>query len=135
MQRPPVWINADYATVNEENKISLSFSIDPSSEIRNFSLERKTGISGTFEQIAKPVSVNGAVLFTDNQADINVTNYYKLSAINNCNIPVTVSNLASNLVLSLVSTGNDLNLSWNSYKKWLGMVSSYSLFINTGERI
>ena len=33
MQRPPQWINSDYATVNSENKISLSYTIDPMSEI------------------------------------------------------------------------------------------------------
>jgi len=133
MQRPPVWINADYATINAENKISLSFTIDPLSQINRFILEKKTGPSGTFQRIAQLVSDNGSVLFTDNQADINATNYYKLSAINNCNIPITVSNLSSNIVLSLVSTGNDLNLSWNSYKKWTGMLSSYRLFANTGK--
>ena len=40
MQRPPDWINADYATVKDAG-ISLSFTIDPNSEISNFRLERK----------------------------------------------------------------------------------------------
>jgi hypothetical protein len=40
MQRPPEWINADYATVDSEKRIKLSFTIDPQSEIRNFLLER-----------------------------------------------------------------------------------------------
>ena len=133
MQRPPRWINADLATVNAENKVSISFTIDPLSEITHFRLERKSGSSGTFQEIARPVSVNGSVLFTDNQADVNVINYYRLSAVNNCNIPVIVSNLSSNMVLSLERTGNDLILSWNSYKEWSGMVSSYRLFINTGK--
>jgi gliding motility-associated-like protein len=133
MQRPPQWINADYATVNGENKISLSFTFDPLSEITHFRLERKSGPSDTFQEIAQTISVNGSVLFSDNQADENVVNYYRLSAINNCNIPVTTSNLSSNMVLSLERTGNDLNLSWNSYKEWMGTVSLYRLFINTGK--
>ena len=41
MQRPPGWINADYATVSSDNEISLSFTIDPSSEITQFLLEKK----------------------------------------------------------------------------------------------
>jgi len=57
MQRPPQWINADYATVNSENKISLSFTIDPLSEMTHFSLERKIGTSGIFQEIAQPVSI------------------------------------------------------------------------------
>jgi gliding motility-associated-like protein len=133
MQRPPQWINADYATVDTDNKISLSFTIDPSSEITHFRLEKKTGNTVTFQEIAQIVSTNGSVVYKDNQADATVIQYYRLSAVNNCNIPVTVSNIASNIVLSLERDGNDLNLSWNSYKKWLGVISSYHIFINTGK--
>ena len=71
--------------------------------------------------------------FTDDQANVNIINYYRLSAINNCNHPVTVSNICSNIVLSLNKAGNNLNLSWNPYKKWLGAISSYMLFVNTGK--
>jgi gliding motility-associated-like protein len=132
MQRPPNWINADYATVNADKKISLSFTIDPISEINRFSLERKSGTSAGFSEIAQPASVNGLVLYTDNQADVNVINYYRLSAINSCNKPVTTSNLSSNIVLSLEMKGNDLSFSWNEYKKWIGRISSYSFYANTG---
>ena len=63
---------------------------------------------------------------------LNVINYYRLSAVNSCNLPVTVSNVASNIVLSLERSGDNINLSWNPYRKWLGTISSYRLFINTG---
>lgn len=133
MQRVPQWINADFATVDINNKISLQFSVDPSSEITHFSLEKKTGASGTFQEIAQPESVNASVAFTDDQADVNTINYYRLTAINNCNNPVTVSNICSNIVLSLNTAGNNLNLTWNSYKEWLGAISSYVVFVNTGK--
>jgi gliding motility-associated-like protein len=132
MQRPPFWINADNASVTNENKTLLSFTVDLLSEINHFKLERRSGPTGTFQELAQLVSADGSVSFTDNQADISIINYYRLSAINNCNIPVTVSNISSNMVLSLVRTGNDLKLSWNRYKDWMGNVSSYRLFINTG---
>jgi gliding motility-associated-like protein len=132
MQRAPQWINADDANVTEENEVSLSFTIDPMTEIFHYSLERRTGYEGNFQEIAQPVSANGSVLFTDNKADINTVNFYRLSALNNCNIPVTYSNLSSNMVLVLERIGNDLNLSWNSYKEWNGTIFSYRLFINTG---
>lgn len=132
MQRPPVWINADKATVSQDKKISLSFTIDPLSQITHFRLERKTGQSGVYQDIANPVSDNGLVTYSDDRADVNLINYYRLSAINNCNNPVTVSNTASNIVLSLTRSVNDLNFSWNSYKNWLGIISSYHLFINSG---
>jgi gliding motility-associated-like protein len=132
MQRPPEWINADQATLNSDRKVALSFTIDPLSEITHFSLERETGSSGTFQEISQPGSLNGKVLYTDNQADINKINYYRLSAINNCNLKVTVSNLASNLVLSLERSGTDIVLSWNPYRQWLGKIGTYTLFVNTG---
>ncbi|TAL63974.1 MAG: T9SS type B sorting domain-containing protein, partial [Bacteroidetes bacterium] len=108
-------------------------TIDPLSEITRFSLEKKIGSSGTFNEIAQPLSVNGSVTLTDDKADIKLQNFYRLSAINNCNNPVQVSNLSSNLVLLLNRNGNDLTLSWNSYKDWMGIISSYRLFINTGK--
>ena len=133
MQRPPQWINADQATINSDGKVALSFTIDPLSEIKHFSLERRIGTAGTFQEISQPVSVNGSIRYTDNQAEKNIINYYRLSAVNGCNLPVMVSNIASNMVLSLERSGENIILSWNPYKKWLGIISSYKLFVNTGK--
>jgi gliding motility-associated-like protein len=131
MQRPPGWINADYATV-ENNRISLSFTIDPLSDIFNFRLEKKSGSNGEYMEIAKPVSSDGVVLYTDEKADIKEINFYRLSAVNSCSNPVTVSNIASNIVLSLIRENNYINLKWNQYKDWLGLVNSYRILYNTG---
>ena len=135
MQRPPQWINADYATVNSGNEILLSFKIDPSSEIKIFKLEKKTGPQGTFQEIYRSSSVSGSMLFNDSNADISKINYYRLSALNNCNTAVTWSNIASNIVLSLERNNDDIKLIWNPYKEWLGSVGSYRLFANTGGRL
>jgi gliding motility-associated-like protein len=132
MQRPPAWINADYATINPDRKILLSFSADPMSDVTDFRLERKIGATGSFQAIADLTSGNGSVLYTDQLADINTVNYYRLSAMNNCNIPITVSNISSNMVLQMERSGNELNFSWNAYREWIGGVSSYSMEVNTG---
>lgn len=132
MQRPPQWINADQATVNSSGNIALSFTIDPLSELTHFSLERKSGSAASFQEISEPISVNGSVHYTDIQADTKIINYYMLSAVNSCNLPVIASNTASNIVLSLERSGDNIILSWNEYRKWLGTVSSYKLFANTG---
>ncbi len=132
MQRAPLWINADYATVNAEKGISVSFTIDPLSEIRDFILERKPSSGGIYQTIAQLESTNGSVLYTDSRADVNTVNYYRLSAVNNCLLPVSVSNNCSNMVLSLQKSGNKLNLSWNPYREWLGSVSEYRLFVDAG---
>ncbi len=132
MLRPPQWINADYATVVPEDEILLSFKIDPESEIISYILERKTGASGLFSQIYYFSRTAESFLYSDAEADIREVNYYRLSAVNNCNVPITVSNLASNIVLSLEQDENDINLTWNPYKEWNGMISSYKLFIKAG---
>ncbi len=125
MQRPPQWINADEATLNPDGKIALSFTIDPLSEIKRFRLERKTGFAGTFQEIAQLNSQNASVKYTDNQALTSDINFYRLFAVNSCDLPVLASNIASNIVLSYETNGNDIILSWNPYKTWLGSVSSY----------
>lgn len=135
MQRPPRWINADYATAGEDNKINLSFSIDPLSEITSYVLERKSLPEESFRQIHQFTSVTGAIRFTDNDADIKSINYYRLAAVNNCGIPVTWSNIASNIVLSVSQNGNEIRLRWNAYRKWTGGIGSYGLFVNSGKEL
>jgi gliding motility-associated-like protein len=132
MQTPPSWINADYATVTEENRIVLSFSIDPTSEIDTFALERKTGNSGSFQQIAQITVTNiKSVTYTDNTTKTDTLNFYRLSAVICKNHKVS-SNNASNIVLDSRNTGNEIILQWNKYHDWLGTVSSYRVYTDTG---
>lgn len=133
MQTPPRWINADYATISSGNAISLSFTIDPLSEIGSYILERKNSTSDTFRQIAQFTSVQESLLYTDKEADTSKVNFYRLSAKNNCSNPVTVSNIASNIVLSLKQNESDIRLTWNSYRQWAGTLNSYILYINPGD--
>jgi gliding motility-associated-like protein len=132
MQIAPRWINTDQVSVNQENKIFISYTIDPQSEITHFRLERRNGISGSFKEIAQPVSSEGKITYIDGLANIDTIYYYRLSAVNNCNIPLTVSDMGSNIVLKLEKSGEDLKLLWNSFKKTAGNPLSNKLFINTG---
>lgn len=132
MQNPPQWINADYASVTADDDISLSFSIDPASEIDFFSLERKSGYTGSFVQIAQVRTDIKSVAYTDRDAATDVVNFYKLSAVNSCNVRVVNSNLASNMVLKTQNTGNEIILQWTKYHDWLGSVSSYRIYTDTG---
>lgn len=131
-QKIPAWINADFATVTDAGEISLSFSIDPSSETDLYSLERRGGASGSFQQIALIRSDVNSFSYTDKTAAPDIVNYYRLSAINNCNIQAVSSNIASNIAMSAQNTGSDIILKWNQYQDWLGSVASYRLFTDTG---
>ena len=131
MQQPPDWINADYATV-ENNRIELSFTCDPNSEIKSFLLERQTGNNGNFTELAKINSSGNTILYSDDKANPLTVNSYRLSAINNCGNPIIVSNEATNIVLSAENVNNAIHLKWNHYKKWNGFVSRYSIFAISG---
>jgi len=133
MQRPPQWINADYATVDESGNIALSFTFDPLSEIRLFSLERKRESDIVFSQIAQIESDNGKVSYIDNDAAPNEKNLYRLYAINNCGNPVVISNLAGNIVTGVIRSNDIIRLTWNPYHDWMGGISCYKVFINTGD--
>ena len=131
-QNIPAWINADFATVTEADEIALSFSIDPYSETDLYSLERRSGNSGSFQQITVIRSDEKTLLYTDKTADPDIVNFYRISAINSCNILAVSSNIASNIVLNALNTGSDIILEWNQYHDWLGSVSGYRLFTDTG---
>jgi gliding motility-associated-like protein len=132
MQRSPRWINADYATVTNAGRIDLSFTFDQLSEINSFSLERKTGAMGSYQTVASLNSGSGSLSYTDNSADIYKVNYYRIAAINNCNLPAIYSNTASNIVLMLDRNQNTINLQWNPYRQWNGISGSNRLLTETG---
>lgn len=131
MQRIPEWINADYASVDNDN-IKLSFTIDPLSEITTYRLEKKSADEGDFQVVSNFSSVKGSLIYTDDEADISKINYYRLAAVNSCGIPVAYSNIASNIVLTHTLSDDVIELTWNSYKNWAGSLASYRLLINTG---
>lgn len=132
IQRAPQWINADYATTETNNDISLSFSVDPISEINTFRLERMAGKESGFSLIAQIESKDRLIKFTDKTADPLTKNYYRLLAVNNCGNPVVSSNLSANIITKLEKTGSIYNLQWNPYRFWLGVVSGYTVYINEG---
>jgi gliding motility-associated-like protein len=132
MQKAPDWINADYATVNENNNIDLSFTVDPLSEINTFRIERRTEDENDFRLITQVESDNGLIRYTDRSADPLRKNYYRLLAVNNCGNSVVSSNLSCNIVPKLVKDGNIIKMAWNPYTFWLGEVSEYKVYINTG---
>lgn len=132
MQRPPEWINADYAKVVTDHDIMLSFTPDPMSEIRSYQLEKKTAIDGQFTQIYSFTNISGNIIYADSEADVSKVNFYRLKAINNCNKTVTLSNLASNIVLAVKQNEEEINLLWNPYRNWRGIVDSNLVYISTG---
>ena len=128
MARAPEYINADYATVSGENEISLSFTVNPASEIKTFKLLRSVDETGPFDTIEVFQNVTSAKIgYVDQELNLNQNHYYRLFAMNVCNKMVQQSNLAGNIVLT-VSNQDRLNtLSWTPYQYWHGGIDEYQV--------
>ena len=131
MQRPPSWINADYATVIN-GKINLSFTADPYSGLSTYRLERKTANTGEYTELTRFTSFDGKMTYIDQNADPGSVFHYRLSAVNGCNNPVIFSNVAANLVLKMERKNNDILLVWNKYYNRNGDVKGYLILLSTG---
>jgi gliding motility-associated-like protein len=118
--------------VNDEDKISLSFTIDPVSEIKTFWVNRKRLADNDFVSMTNTQLLNNNILFTDANAKTTEKYVYWLAAINRCGIPSTNSNIAANMILEISAASDPILLQWNSYRNWTGGISGYRLFINTG---
>ncbi len=109
----PAWTRAD-ATAVTDRKIIITGSYDPSSDIRTFRSERKTGASGSWI-LSDPVSGSGGtVLISDSSADTTLINLFRLSAVSSCGNPVAVSAPLRNIVLSVFTEGTEVVLRWNN---------------------
>ncbi len=132
LSSPPGWINADNATVTDDDEVEISFHIDPSSDIDTFALERRTGFSGLFQQINLYTDGDTESLsFTDRTTRSGEINFYRLSAVL-CRKNAVTSNTASNINLALTNNGEEIILKWNAYRQWRGSISSYTILADTG---
>ncbi|MBE9510292.1 MAG: gliding motility-associated C-terminal domain-containing protein, partial [Bacteroidetes bacterium] len=133
MPRIPGFINADYATINSENdEISLSFTIDPVSEIYYYKLLRTDDPNGIYDTIADFADHHSEKLtFTDKPEDLFSPFYYRLAAINTCNRIIVRSNIASTMILT-VNNEDALNyLTWTPNIGWKGGVEKYEVYRKT----
>lgn len=131
MQRPPLWINARQTTISPEGGVTMEFNIDPLSETRKFNLEKSIGNTNNFTRINEISTNKSYVLFTDTNADTTLINFYRLIAVNNCNLPVTYSNITSNIVLEGKLIDDEVLLKWNPYYEWNGLIDNHILYVST----
>ncbi len=126
--QPPDYINADYATVSEGNRVDLSFSMDPMGEINRFGLLRSLEKDAGYIEIAR-LEEDGSRIMTSNNTDDATNNYYyKLAALNSCLVQEQLSNVASNIVIQAELDKPLVQLSWSAYVDWRGGVDTYDLY-------
>ena len=128
---PPEWINANYASYNEDGSVQLSFTVDPDTEYSNYLVERSLDSLSGFETIYESQDVSGLIEYND-QSPPEGNKYYRLAALNNCGEAIVYSNIASTIQLYLEMENDLIRLQWNHYYLWRGDVSAYRILRNTG---
>ncbi len=133
MPRIPGFINADYATINpENNEVSLSFTIDPASEIYHYKLLRTDNLNGMYDTIADFADHHSEKLtYADKPEDMLSPFYYKLAAINACNRIIVRSNIASTMILTVNNEDAFNYLTWTPNIGWKGGVGKYEVYRKT----
>ncbi len=127
----PQFMNADYATVQTHNQVDLSFTLDPNAVINSYALLKSDLISGIFDTLASYPAGTSQITYSDYIKPSHEVNYYKVIAINDCNVVIRESNIASNIHLEVspATDGSKTNiLQWTSYQSWLGAVDYYEIY-------
>ena len=128
---PPEILNADFASVNENNEINIEFTTENDADVVKYKLLRTNSPDGSFDTIAIFENSSQKISFIDT-VDIQTIHYYKLVAVNECNIIFAESNLAQNIVLTTAINNTNTTrsnfLTWNKNNFWLGTVEKYNIY-------
>lgn len=132
MPTPPVYLNANYATVPETNRINLEFSVDTAADETAYVIFRSSnGENGPWDTLAKytPANLQGTILKHQDNINTNQIHFYKLQMINTCDVPFfKESNLCSNMLGFAESHPNlTHSIRWTNYKYWVGGVDFYEV--------
>ncbi|MBO7134500.1 MAG: gliding motility-associated C-terminal domain-containing protein [Bacteroidales bacterium] len=127
----PLYIKANYASVDENQNITLNFQIANSGQVTEYQLLRSINGSENFNTIASfPYSGQTQIVHTDSDVDASQNLYqYKLVSIDPCGQISGTSNIASNILLTANSSdATEHDLSWTEYKEWPNGVISYKIY-------
>ncbi len=130
----PQYINADYATVVDNNKILVSFTLDTMASICRYQLQRATD-DINYQPIAffDKCRVH-KFTYTDQQVDVTKHYYYRLLALDACGQIRESSNIASNIVVTAWATEDVQNkIIWNEYQTWISGIDSIYLYRIIGD--
>ena len=127
----PKIMNADYATVNNYNEIELSFTVDENAVIDRYVLLKSGTINGVYDTLANYPQGTAQISYTDYAKTAQEQFFYKVIALNNCNVMVGESNIASNILLEAYPANDDSKtniLNWTPYKDWKGSIYTYEIY-------
>ena len=128
----PAYLRAERATVPlNTNSINVKFSVDKSSEMAEYHIQRANEIDGEYITIARiPKTNQEEIPYKDNNVLVSENiYYYRMFAIDSCGNKSEYSNIASNILLN-VSNINDYSqkLNWTPYRDWDTGVKDYNIY-------
>jgi len=134
----PLWIDAEQASVFEENQVSVDFYIEESGEVTSFRLYRRTGPGKPLVPIQDFTDVIGPTLNYIDQDPILSTKkqyQYELHSLDVCSDSIIGSNISGNIVLQANSSSLQAFLSWTPYTVYEAGVKSYQIWriLNMGD--
>ncbi|MRR19412.1 hypothetical protein EG827_04390 [bacterium] len=109
----PSWVNIDALAV-AGGAMVFNGSYDQATSVRNFALQKYNPVISSWETIANAAGSAGNVTLTVPGADTANVNLYRITALNNCSLPVTSSDAVRNMVLLSAVTGTRIELKWNN---------------------
>ncbi|NJO91832.1 MAG: fibronectin type III domain-containing protein [Chloroflexia bacterium] len=83
----PQVMNADYASVEQDGIVSLSFTLDENAEVNEYLLLKSNTLNGAYDTISSFPNGSGIVTYSDNLSTNEQIAYYKVHAINTCGLP------------------------------------------------
>jgi len=128
---PPQILNADFVNVESNSVATISFTVEPTTAVKNYLVLRTGTPNSNFDTIASYEANATNITYTDHFDTKTKVYYYKVVAKNICNHVVAQSNVVHNLKLASYSTEtvppNNI-LRWDEYTGWDGRVSQYNIY-------
>jgi len=127
----PLIMTANYGTVEQNNQVDLSFTVDANASVNSYKLLKAASKDGIFDTIASFPRGTAEIDYSDFVRTNQEIAYYKVIAINTCGLKSRESDIAHNIVLEASPDnqgGHSNQLKWNFYEGWNGQVMRYSVF-------
>jgi gliding motility-associated-like protein len=128
MAQTPAYIESVNASVTS-GYVNLSFTVDPNSELTKYKIVRSTTITGPFDTVKTIETNDKEIQWTDTKVntDKNIY-YYKLIALNNCDIPVIESDIINTIKLKAKNNDKINTLTWNAFKESTSPLCNYRVY-------
>ena len=125
-------------TVVDSQHATIQFYADTAADIKEYEVKRASSAAGPYSTIAYlPASSDMDPMVTYNSsAETNHQQYfYKVSAVNLCNISTFTSNIGNTIFLTATSNNNLeglVTLTFTAYQNWQGGVMNYEIYRAVG---